>query len=381
MVGALLLAAACIAALAAFCVQTIPQSFNGQRPNDFPNYYFAGQRLWEGRPVYRPLADDVCERLGFAGYPTNVADSPFAVIALSPLAQLPYRAAFLLLYAFSLLAVPAAVLVTAKALKVPAWVAVCLAGAALLSNQYRFLLLFNHMESILLWLLVGGWLCLRAGRGRAAAVLWGAAAALKLFPALLFVLLAAQRRWRLALWGGATAAALTLLGALIMGIPNAMEFVTEVIPFSRTWLGHNYNISLMSIGARAGGVPLGWAASCFVLAGVLAAAWRAAWNPDRLYVAATAAMLLLSPLSWIGYGVVLLPTLVIAARWIAPGDAPARRILLAAVVLTQFWPFQASGEPAPLRLFLFHAVPPAAGYALLLLLAGRQPANDAASPA
>ena len=369
--GALLLTAIGVAAVAAFCLQTIPQSFDGQRPNDFPNYYVAGQRLWEARPIYAPLANEVYDRLGFVGYPTNVADSPFAVLVLSPLSQLPYRTAFLLLYVFSLLAVPAVVFVTARALNVAAWGALAAASVSLLSNQYRFLLLFNHMESLLLCLLVGGWLCLRARRDRAGAALWGAAAALKLFPALLLVLLAAQRRWRAALWGTATAAMLLLLGALAMGLPSTVDFVTRVLPYSRTWLGHDYNVSLMSIGARIGGPALGWTISLFVLVGVLTSAWRAPWNADRLFIAGAAAMLLLSPLSWIGYGIVLLPVLVIAGQGLKPGDTPARRLLLAALVLTQFWPFRPGGEPTPLWLFLFYTVPPAAGYALVLLIAGR----------
>ena len=371
MPAAALLVLAGTVATAFFCKQTLPQSFDGQRPNDFPNYYVAGLRLWEGRPIYAPHAEEVRTRLGFADYPTNIADSPFAVVALSPLARLPYRPAFFCLYVFSLLAGPGVAFASTRALKAPAWMALGAAGLTLFSNQYRFLLMFNHMESLLLCLLVAGWLCLRSGRGRLGAALWGAAAALKLFPGLLLVLLLAQSRWRAALWGGATAAALLLLCSMVIGWSSAVEFATHVIPYSHVWYGHGYNVSLMSIGTRAAGPAAGWSMALLALAAVGGVVGRSRGDPDRLFVAGTAGMLLASPLSWLGYGILLLPALAIVAKQLVPGDHAGRRLLLAALVLTQFWPFLSGSETPPLARFLFFTVPPAAGYALVVLLAAR----------
>jgi hypothetical protein len=357
------------AATAFMSVQTVPQSFNGQRSNDFPNYYIAGLRMWEGRPIYKPHAEEVRTRLGFADYRTNIADSPVAVVVLAPLSRLPYRAAFFCLYFFSLLAVPGAVYGCARALKAPPWEALTAAGLTLFSNHYRFVLVFNHMESLVLCLLAGGWICLRSGKERVGAALWGAAAALKLFPGLLLVLLVVQRRWRAALWGMATAAAMLLLAGMAIGWTNALEFVTQVIPHAGTWYGRDYNVSLMSITSRTADPAAGWAISLAALAVAAVVTLRSRRDADALLMAGSAGMLLASPLSWIGYGILLMPALVAASKRTAPRDVGGGPILVTALVLSQFWPFQTGPETPLLGRFLFYSVPPAAGYALVLLLA------------
>lgn len=365
---ALLLTLAGAAGTAYFAYQTVPQSFDGQRANDFPNYYVAGLRLWEGRPIYTPHADEIQARLGFADYPTNIADSPFAVVCLAPLSRLPYPVAFFILYGFSLLAVPGVVFLCARALRAPAWAAWLAVGLTLFSNHYRFVLMFNHMESLLLCLLAGGWLCLRSGGERRGALLWGAAAALKLFPGLLILLLLAQRRWHAALWATAGAGTLMLLSALLIGWNSALAFVTEVIPYARNWYGRDYNVSLMSIGVRLGGGAFGWAMTLAALALTWRLSLRAGRDLDVLFVAGSAGMLLASPLSWIGYGVLLLPALVVVTKSVSPDDVAGRRLLLLALVFSQFWPFRSGYETPDLWRFLFYAVPPAIGYALLLFL-------------
>src|SRR5512135_2502170 len=89
--------------LAWFILVHIPECFDGTSPADFPNYYFAGLRLFEDRPIYADLHDEVQKSLGW-DYNLYPEDVPFAIVALSPLSLLAYKPAWWALAIFSLVA-------------------------------------------------------------------------------------------------------------------------------------------------------------------------------------------------------------------------------------------------------------------------------------
>lgn len=360
-----------------FCLSTLPLSFNGERPNDFPNYYFAGLRLFEDRPIYDPLENEVFRRLGFDHYPTNIADSPATVVLMSPLSQLSYNTAFFALYTFSLLGVPLLIYFTARYLGIGLWESICACSLTLFSNQYRFLLLCNHMESILLLCLTFGWIALRKGKERTGGFLWGLASALKLFPGLLLIILALSRWKRTALTGIVAASIILALSGAIIGWADSATYIMQVIPQSQQWYGHDCNYSLMSIGYRLGGITAGWVLTIAAVAIIILVSLKIKGSRDRIFAMGTAGMLIVSPLSWLGYGVLLLPVLLLLFT------AMSRRALrqdiwmfIAALVLTQYWPFKADPMMGSIAEFLFYTVPPVCGYILVIILAWRMPDTD-----
>lgn len=355
-----------------FCLSTLPLSFNGERPNDFPNYYFAGLRLFEERPIYEPLEKEVFRHLGFTNYPTNIADSPATVVLLSPLSQMSYRVAFFTLYLFSLVSVPLLVYFIGRYLGFGIWESVCASSLILFSNHYRFLLLCNHMESILLLCLTLGWVALRQGKERTGGALWGLGTALKLFPGLLIVMLALSGRKRAALWGIIAAVIVLILSGVIVGNENMSAFLTQVIPLSQQWYGHDCNFSLMSIGYRLGGIKTGWLLTITAFIAISLISFKYHGSRDYTYTVGSAGMLIISPLSWLGYGILLFPVLLLLFERISK-DASRLDIwiFIAVLILTQFWPFKAEPMVSTIAEYLFYTLPPVIGYMLVIFLACR----------
>jgi alpha-1,2-mannosyltransferase len=141
----------------------------------------------------------------------------------------------------------------------------------------------------------------------------GVATALKLFPGILLVTLVASRRYRLVVWAVGTLLLANLAGVLVLGVSprEAFEALTSVasnaIPLEQ-------NASLIGLFARLG-VQETWFTLLLLSLGTLAA-WllgRLARDSSRDLVMATAVCaaigLLLSPLSWSHYGVLLYPFL------------------------------------------------------------------------
>ena len=89
-------------------------------------------------------------------------------------------------------------------------------------------LAIGQTSLIILALIVAAILCAKTEREPAAGVLLGLATAIKLTPALLLLYFLLRGRRRLALWGGAVAAACTAIGAIVAGTSTTIRFFTEV---------------------------------------------------------------------------------------------------------------------------------------------------------
>lgn len=343
----------CIAAaaiLVPFWRNEIPRSFDGERPNDFPNYYLGGRRLLEDRPVYAPLEEEVRLRLGWSGYPTNVADPPFLVAVLSPLSTLPYRTAWWIFVLVGIAVLVAAPVAIGLALGFSTGRIITHAFVFLACIHARYLVAFNHMEWILLALLTAGWLGLREDRCPAWASLWGVAAAMKLFPALLILACALAKRWREFAWAVSAFLACSLSGAFAVGIGDTEDFLFRVIPGARRWLGHPDNVSLLSIASRT--LPPPGAALTVAAAAVAAGAllWRVRRSFDRLFGLSVVFSLMLSPLCWMGYLVLVLPSIMIAEASLDLSVRPWGLVFAFAVFLAGFtapWPAGSASDSAP----------------------------------
>ncbi len=327
---------ASLAVLGAFAVQVLPASLDGTEPEDFPNYYIAGRRIGEGRPVYRDIDTEVEALLGWSGYRAYPADPPATLSLVTPLSALAYPVAWWAMAAVSALVILAVVGFTARTVQLSWWISVALGFAALATNPARFLLRRNHIESLVLLAGFLGWWSWRRGVWRSTGWWWGLAGALKLFPGMWLVGAAGDRKWSIVAWGAASAVIVSAAGVLVVGLDDAWRFLTEVIPRSSRWYGTVGNYSLLSVGAALGGPWLAWTFLALGAAAVLFLYMRRSRGPDRTWVAGTAGALLLSPLSWLNYLVLALPGLVIL------GDAMdlkrrRERLLLGFLVVTLAW--------------------------------------------
>lgn len=98
----------------------------------------------------------------------------------------------------------------------------------------------------------------------------------------------------------------------VVGISEVATFVRDVVPLSRQWYESTGNYSLMSLGSVVGGLGFGWAFSVLGLVGFGWTIHRLGDHPDALYVSGVAWSLLLSPLSWLNYLVVVISPLMVA---------------------------------------------------------------------
>jgi Glycosyltransferase family 87 len=196
--------------------------------------------------------------------------------------------------------------------------------------------------------------------------------ALKLFPGLLIVTLALSGGKRAALWGIIAALTVLVLSGVIVGNQNVSAFLTQVIPLSRQWYGHDCNFSLMSIGYRLGSMTTGWLLTIIAFIAISLISFKHHGNRDYTYTVGSAGMLIISPLSWLGYGILLLPVLLLLFERISKG---ASRLdvwtFIVVLALTQFWPFNAEPMVTAIAEYLFYTLPPVIGYMLVIFLACR----------
>lgn len=319
-----------------FLVREVPKSLDGTALPDFPNYYFGGERLFDGRPIYGSLEAEVEERFGVAGYDAYPADPPPTVVLLAPLSLLPYEPAWMLLAGISILIVVGVLYVTAREVGYPRDLSTAVAYVALLSTSVRFLVARNHVESLVLLAGFLGWRALRRERSAATGVWWGLATSLKLFPGMWLVGMV-RRRIRGLIVGAVTVVAAGIVSLLVVGGDNFVDFASEVVGASRRWYGTLGNYSLLSFGTALAGAWLGWALLGVGAAVLVPLFLRKEMSADQLWVAGTAVALLLSPLSWLNYLVLALPALVIVGGRLdirAPRD---RWLLLGLVASLGFW--------------------------------------------
>jgi hypothetical protein len=343
-----------------------PAGMRGERPHDFAHYYVAAGRVLYGKNPYVPVTDEVEQLLGFRHYEAPVADTPAMLTLQAPLGWFPYRMSWLVFAAGSVLVAVGSNVAVCRVLKLSWPIAVGVAGAALMSRPFRQCLYYNHAEWLVLGVSALGWYLARSGQS-AGGLLWGLAAALKLFPGMLLISSLLGRQWRVALWTFIGGCVFTLLGTIVIGWQPTWEFITVTVPRSKiyyTWTG---NSSLMTIGTVLSGQTWGGAALTIVgLMSIVIALWRRPGGIDRAYVAGTAAALILSPLSWIYYGILAFPPLIIlGARcdWHSPQQR-ATYIALAAILL--FWPLAViENLPLSLATFLALTVPRLSAYGVL----------------
>jgi arabinofuranan 3-O-arabinosyltransferase len=205
----------------------------------------------------------------------------------------------------------------ARELRLTRGVTVAVVLAVLASSPLHGTLVLGQIYPLLLVGLVAGWVAERRGHPLLAAALYGATVALKPSLVPLLLLPVAVRRWRPAATGWGAAAAASLLGVLVAGPASGLEWLriglTEPVPDTAD------NASLPGLAVRFG-LPgaVGTAVGLAVLGGTLLTLARRRARVDPAGTApwaVLAAGLLLSPIAWHNYLMLLWPgALVLLAR-------------------------------------------------------------------
>jgi hypothetical protein len=231
--------------------------------------------------------------------------TPGALLVLYPLALVGMETA-----TFLLLAVSGAVLIWLALVAVPRlsglevetvllWTVPLLASAPVFS-AFEF-----GTQSIVICALVAvGWLNARTGDGWVGGVALGVAGVLKLWPLLLVVPLAAQRRWRMVATSLGTAMILMLVGFFVTDTTLGTT-MAALQAASERWVGFSHNGSFGAVAARLGIEPLVLLAPLAVAGSGIS--WMAAKRSlDSGLAFAIVVGLLVVPLSWEHYNVSLL---------------------------------------------------------------------------
>jgi hypothetical protein len=266
---------------------------------------------------------------------TNL-NPPLLTVLLVPFAWLDPLTAYRIWVALCLVMVFGSLLLVARELRLRPLATGLALAAVLASSPLHGTLVLGQIYPILLVGLVAGWLAERRGRPVLAAVLFGITVALKPSLAPVLLLFAAQRRWVSLRAGVASAVVASLVGVAICGPSSALAWLH--IAFSSPVPDTVDNASLPGLAVRLGLPPtLGLVAGLVVLGGTLVVLGR---HRDRVDPAGTAvwavlaAGLLLSPIAWHNYLMLLWPGVLLL---ITLGRGAAATAMLAVAVVPVAW--------------------------------------------
>ena len=297
-------------------------------------------RLLAGQNPYQPIT--ACGVLWHTPHP------PAWLLLIAPFMLLPISWGILAWDLVALMALGIAVVIVASELRVRLSLPVAALAFAFITFWPPLLstLLDGQVSPVLLLLCVLAWRWARHGKTAHAGLALGLAAALRLFPALLVVYFALRRDWRAVLAAGAAFALPTLALLPVIGVSGYVDFLTREAPASTTdWIAHPHNTSLSGLAYHVLGSfsPLdGHASQPRTLGVVLGVALVGALlvvsymrrhlslpQDEPTWLAYIPVALLVTPLMWSHYYVLLLlPLAVLAARlgWLgAPVTTPMAR--------------------------------------------------------
>lgn len=266
---------------------------------------------------------------------TNL-NPPLLTVLLVPFAWLDALTAYRIWVVLCLVMVFGSLLAVARELRlrpVPTGLALV---AVLASSPLHGTLVLGQIYPVLLVGLVAGWLAERRGRPVLAAVLFGITVALKPSLAPVLLLFVAQRRWVSLRAGVASAVVASLAGVAVCGPSSGPAWLH--IAFSSPVPDTVDNASLPGLAVRLGLPPVfGLVGGLIVLGGTLLVLAR---HRDRVDPAGTAvwsvlaAGLLLSPIAWHNYLMLLWPGVLLL---IALGRGATATAMLAVAVIPVAW--------------------------------------------
>jgi hypothetical protein len=358
------------AGLAAFvCLAAAPGFFRLLRPPreiavDFFQVWASARNALSGLPVYTDHEEALERYLGFprdSGYKVYFARSaqtPPAVLLGLPFAWLDYPEATLAWNLMSLAALAATLwlLIRELAIPFPAWAVFPVVTLLLVCSPLRQQVGQGQLNLVLLLLITGTWAAERSARPWLAGTLLGVVTGIKLFPGLLFVYFALRRQWRVVMAGTAGFLFFTGLTLAVLGPESYRSHVEEGLPHLGQIRAEWLNASLAGLwsklfdagpGFQGRNVEMLWqspalarigtALSCALLLALWAwVVWRARSRAqyDQAFGLTLTTMLLVSPITWDHYFLLLLPAL--ALVWVALPPSPGARAFFL-VVVSALW--------------------------------------------
>ncbi len=308
---------------------------------DFFQDWASARNHFEGLPVYGPLEEALGRYLGEHRRPSDAvftevnAHPPASVLFTVPFALLSYQEAFILWTELCLILLALSIWLVFRGLGIRRDLDAGLTVFLLLLFCHP---LVSHFQQgqwsiLLLFLVTLCWSWERKGRPWLAGACLGMAAALKLFPGFLFFPFLICRRWRVLLGGLTGLLGLSLLTSVVLGWDTSRTYFREVLPRVVQYRGACHNLSLCGICYKLLAPLPHWMPVQFTLLwqapAIAAAAWLAAsgaivallapslWkhrhDADRCLSLSIVAMLLISPVTWDHYLVLLV--LPLAVLW------------------------------------------------------------------
>lgn len=397
---------------------------------DFFQEWASARNVLGGLPAYAGHRETIIRYMGRLDPDSVVvevnAHPPTSILLALPFAALPYFEALFVWNLASLAALGASLWLVARGLGL-VWKAEAvfpLVALLALCNPLLQQIWLGQLNLVLLLLLTGAWAADRAHRPWTAGALVGAAMAIKLFPGFLLIYFALRRNWKALAAAAIALCALTALTLVALGAGAYLSYFRDALPRVQAFQSWWNNSSLTGLAKKLFGPPTprpwlvwrveplwNWPLASRVVPlllslGIVALLCRSVPRSktraaaDRAFALSLTAMLLVSPITWEHYFVLLLVPLAIA--WVQLPAAGWARVLLLAIVAALWLPPAAydtlflgpatRGEAVPLRSLLWLALPCYALLGLFVLLslevpqsalgrAGNVPDRAAVAPA
>jgi hypothetical protein len=298
---------------------------------DFHQEWLSARNFAEGGRVYENQRVLVAKYLNAppeiaqSFLPWNAHPPPSAVLAL-PLGRCSYSQAQLLWNLANLPLLALTLVVIIRELRVPFAAPSVFPLGILLVGWHSLYSQIQHAQlNILLMTCVTlTWALARNGRSWAAGAALGVAAAIKLFPAFLFLYFLATRNLRALIAGALVILLLNGVTVVILGFEDILTYIRDVIPSLANYQSSRQNVSLAGFWLRIFqphpnehiqalypnkmlGVLFSYG-SRIALAGLVAWTTAIARTPgerDRAFALAVLALLLVSPIAWPHYFLIL----------------------------------------------------------------------------
>ncbi|MCL4203368.1 MAG: DUF2029 domain-containing protein [Pirellulaceae bacterium] len=329
---------------------------------DFVQEWASARNYFEGQPVYSSLNETIPRYLGREWRIETMdvnAHPPSSVLALLPLGRLDYRTAHAAWNVISLACLAMALwwIAGRGGLELPPWTLLPILALILTSNSFTQQIIQGQLNLLLLMLFVAAWRADRNGRPALSGGLMGVAAAIKLFPAFMGLYYLARRDWRAVAGMGVSFLLLNGITVAVLGLQTYQEYFGHVVPtvqdgFRDFWPNASINgyWSKLLDAPNRHVIPLTESpvlAKALTLAAVLLVTALAAWKcwtsyspaqRDIAFAVCILAVMLVSPITWDHYFLILILGWAILWRHLSRRLADRTALLTSIIVLATLRP-------------------------------------------
>ncbi len=341
----------------------IGSSLPRYRKLDFSSYYTACVAIRQGKNPYHVDLLPLSAQLGLdSGEMNHIADTPPFLVAFEPLTLLPPRIAHALWQSFNLILLAASLWMLlgtpssiAGLMSTERW---SIAALALIYPPVAQNLMFAQTQIVILFLLVVAMRALEDGGEAVAGAAIALAGLLRAYPFLLLFYLAIRSRWSALRWALITTVVGVSLTFASLGIDRSLSWIHVLSWTTGEWqAGRAFNVAVAGFISRMFWYSFGeqlprainlmrsaavLAAQLGFLALTVVASMRAGLDRRRegaVYALWTATAVVISPIAWPHYMVLLLiPFVTLATELrVTPGASRAAWMAAANFVLIGLW--------------------------------------------